>query len=333
MPANASDHTLDDESTSTDEEPRLASEPGDTESSGLQAPRSSRHPEHSVPWDCWRHCGPRLGWWLLACVLAWLLGLPFWLDLVLFAGLLAVAVVAGRAQWLAFSVSYLFAIVSLELAVRALTKPGEVQQFYRPHEMMERHVSAQPALDPPLPRYEPNAKLDFEMPFGDLVAVDRGAPKAIFQPRKVHFRTDKYGLRNDADYSGQRILLVGDSFVAGTGSDQSLCMANVLAQKHDILAYSLAHVHAPDHYMARLDWGFKRLPVPSDTKGLAFIFEGNDFVSPQPLSGRPPAVPGWYDARKLETIAGVRKTWRTTEHVFNASRQLERLRWPMCRGS
>ncbi len=286
------------------------------------------HHGHLVPLDCWKQCGPRLAWWVFACGLVWLLGLPFWIDLPLFACLSIAMVIGQRAQLIALGVSCLLGLGGLEVTVRALAKPGHTGQFFRPHEMMERHVSPQPALDPPLPRYEPNASLDFDMRAGDLLAVDPGAPQAIFEPRRVHFQTDRYGLRNNADYNGERLLLVGDSFVNGTGSDQSLCLANVLAREHGIAAYSLAHVASPDHYMARLDWGFKRLSVPQGTRGLAFIFEGNDFVPPPGMASRPPALPNWFDARKLETIGIVRGGFKTTETLFNATRQLQRLLWP-----
>ncbi len=47
------------------------------------------------------------------------------------------------------------------------------------------------------------------IPFGDLVAIDGRTRAAIAEPRLVKYRTDSLGYRNDADYAGQQVLLVG----------------------------------------------------------------------------------------------------------------------------
>jgi hypothetical protein len=121
--------------------------------------------------------------------------------------------------------------------------------------------------------FRPGATLAMQMPHGDLQSM---TPLKIAEPRHVVYRIDSYGFRNDADYQGQRYLLVGDSFVVGTGNDQADMLSAQLRRDHAIDAYNLAH---PGDVVDYADYvsGFKA-SHHTDAKVLLFIFEGNDFV-------------------------------------------------------
>jgi len=242
------------------------------------------------------------------------------------AALLAAAVVARPAQLIALSVSMALAFGILEFSVRRMPKASTTAGHYRPLELMSRFTGSDPTTDPPMPRFQPNGEIRMMMPHGDLLAIDPNAPGTIAEPRSVYFKADSHGFRNDADYAGEKWLLLGDSFVACTGSDQSACLGNVLRRNHQIDTYALALPAEPDFYMARLAWALNRLPVPHDVRGL--VFEGNDFRSDDQLPVRQPRPPSWYDQRKLETMELVRNRLTATEYLFRASRRFERMVFP-----
>ena len=125
--------------------------------------------------------------------------------------------------------------------------------------------------------FRPGANLDMHMPQGDLQSMTR---IKIAQPRDVSYHIDSHGFRNDADYQGQKYLLVGDSFVVGSGSTQADMISAQLAQDYGIATYNLAHPgDVPDY--AQYVAGFKARHS-TGAKLLVFIFEGNDFVASHP---------------------------------------------------
>jgi hypothetical protein len=121
--------------------------------------------------------------------------------------------------------------------------------------------------------FQPGATMEMQMPHGDLQSMTN---LKIAEPRRVIYHIDSYGFRNDADYQGQKYLLVGDSFVAGSGNTQVDLLSAQLSRDYAINAYNLAHPgDVPDYAMYVA--GFKAT-YPGDAKVLLFIFEGNDFV-------------------------------------------------------
>ncbi len=284
--------------------------------------------ECGFPWWRWVYCGRRLLWWLVACTVVWFLGLNGWFDLALFFLLLVAAVVGRPSQLVALSVSLACTVAVLEVAVRRIPKSANAGGFYRPLEMLIRYTGSDSQNDPPLPRFEPNTEVRMKMPYGDLLALEPNAPRSIIEPRTVYLKSDRLGMRNDADYAGEKWLLLGDSLVACTSNDQKACLANVLRKNHGLATYSLAFPSEPDFYVARLEWALRKLPVPPDVRALAFVFEGNDFRPEVPAAMREPITPTWYDQRKLEAIELVRPRLVMTEYLFRVTRQLERMVFP-----
>ena len=122
--------------------------------------------------------------------------------------------------------------------------------------------------------YRKNADITVNIPFGDTYAV--GTDKNIEkEPRKVRFRTDSLGFRNDHDYHGQKYVLVGDSFVVGNGSSQEDTLGAQLRDKYGIDTYTLAHAGGILEYVKYIRY-FDKINK-GDFRVLLFLYEGNDF--------------------------------------------------------
>ena len=71
----------------------------------------------------------------------------------------------------------------------------------------------------------------------------------IKQSRKIKFITDKYGFRNDRyEIDNAEIILIGDSFIIGTGTTQAKIPANQLSDISSLNVASLAYVGNPNNY-------------------------------------------------------------------------------------
>lgn len=136
--------------------------------------------------------------------------------------------------------------------------------------------------------FTPNTRAAFTVPFGDLAAMrgrDLGAG-----PRTVHFNTDSLGLRNDADYAGQPWLLVGDSFVVASATDQQHTLSGFLLREHGLAAYNVAAVGGDlaDYFHWTGEF-FAQHPA-ARARAVVFLFEGNDFG---PVRDAKAATPAW----------------------------------------
>ncbi len=129
-------------------------------------------------------------------------------------------------------------------------------------------------------RFKPNQQGTMFIPYGDMVVFDRKAQPAIAEARQVRYHMDSYGFRNDTDYGNEKVLLVGDSFIAGSGSSQENLLSRQLRQDYGIPAYNLAFPGALHSYVRYVQGFFKT--HPSQAQVLLFLFEGNDFPIPKP---------------------------------------------------
>lgn len=143
----------------------------------------------------------------------------------------------------------------------------EERIYYRPHEkLLSYDYSADHRV------YRRDAALAMRMPYGDLQSM---TVEQIGVPREVVFRTDRDGFRNDHAYHGQRLVLVGDSFVVGVGDTQSDTLDAQLRRDHGIDTYNLGHPGDLADYITYVR-GF-RARHGDDFRVLLFLFEGNDF--------------------------------------------------------
>jgi len=141
--------------------------------------------------------------------------------------------------------------------------------YYRPQEMLQRFDS-----DLKHGRYEKNARLEMEMPHGDLKAL---AVNEVVTPerRNVTFHTDSLGFRNSNDYHGQKYLMIGDSFIAGSGTTQNEVITEQLLKEYKIDSYNLAFPGGIEDYANYIETFEKEFG--EKFKAFLFLFEGNDF--------------------------------------------------------
>ncbi len=152
--------------------------------------------------------------------------------------------------------------------------------------------------------YKPQRQGEMLIPFGDLVAMDHSTLSAIAEPRRVRYHIDAAGFRNDADYAGQQIILVGDSFIAGSGSSQEDLLSDQLQRDYGIAAYNLAFPGKLHSYVRYVQGFFQT--HHSGPQVLMFFFEGNKFPVPKPGETHPPE-PG---APAPSSFEIARKEWQ-----------------------
>lgn len=145
--------------------------------------------------------------------------------------------------------------------------------FYRPHEKVSLAAKQ---------RYLPDISLKMVSPHGDMLAIDP-QQKAIKEQRTVFFKTDNLGYRNNKNFTDQRIVIVGDSFVVGNGTSQEDILPSILEEQFNLDVYNISYPGGPDSYLNRIE----SFPYSiKDRCVFVFFFEGNDF--PESLKLAPP---------------------------------------------
>lgn len=139
--------------------------------------------------------------------------------------------------------------------------------FYRAHEKF--------AIDRGI--YKKNITSEMVMKHGDIVALDVCNKEKIQGEQRIQkFITDENGFRNNrVKIDDAEIILVGDSFIAGSSNTQENTPANILGElsKKDI--YSITVISEPKDYEFHLMNHIDKLSP--DAKILLFYFAGNDF--------------------------------------------------------
>ena len=147
----------------------------------------------------------------------------------------------------------------------------EYEYFYRSHEKFTTKNKS----------YKKNVNSKIFMPHGDIYAIDSGLNKKrdlIKEPRQQEFITDNYGIRNNiSEIKDAEIILVGDSFIAGTGNTQEYIPANILSELTNKKVASLSYGGLePSHYEKFIS-NFLKI-IKKDAKIYVFYFAGNDFT-------------------------------------------------------
>ncbi len=177
--------------------------------------------------------------------------------------------------------------------------------------------------------YKPQRQGEMLIPFGDLVAIDGRTRSAIAEPRLVHYHIDSLGFRNDADYAGEQVLLVGDSIVAGSGSTQADILSDQLKRDYGIAAYNLAFPGELHSYVRYVQGFFKT--HQSGPKAYIFLFEGNDFPLPRHGKGAPTAEtaapPSPLEIARKETVQSL-KELLVYRYAFSFYHILHQRLWP-----
>lgn len=152
--------------------------------------------------------------------------------------------------------------------------------YYRPFEILATYDGELGHMI-----FKKNSTIRMNMPYGDLVATSYKLRSVDREPRKVLFKVDGYGFRNNKDYSGQKYILVGDSFVYGAGDSQEDILSSQLKEKYNIDTYNVAFTGNLFHYVKFIKEFQKH--YGNNFKVLLFMYEGSDFeVNPPQDFGR-----------------------------------------------
>ena len=203
--------------------------------------------------------------WLIAFHVLLAYGLPEWLfaSLVIVLGILYYRIgVFGAA-----TVSLTLVVITVVYGAALKVTGFEDKIYYRPD---EKYGSFDYTNNHRI--YQSTVHTVMDMPHGDLGAM---TSENIAEPRRTRFDTDADGFRNERDYHGQRFVLVGDSFAAGSSNSQEDVLVAQLARDYSLDAYSLAYPGNVADYAAYVRGFVKR--HGSNARVLLFLFEGNDF--------------------------------------------------------
>ena len=222
---------------------------------------------------------------------------------------------AGIAVWrgagsrvAALTLSGLLAWGLASVAVR--TAGVEERLFYRPHERHARWNATHGHR-----AYEPSLDVRWEMPHGDLQPLTR---EAIAEPRSVRFVTDQDGFRNRTAYAGEPWLLLGDSFIAGSGNDHADLLQESLGRR-GWRSHSLGFPGGVSDYADY--WKAFRARNPERNPALAlFVFEGNDLPERAGAAPRPVWAQRWRYWR--ETLVAPLREGLLARFVRSASGRL-----------
>jgi hypothetical protein len=144
------------------------------------------------------------------------------------------------------------------------------ETFYRPDEKFNLHYEK---------RYAKNVQDLMVSPHGDIYNIGKNKNikdiDFIKEKKIIKFKTDNYGLRNDTKLNQAEIILVGDSFIVGTGNSQENIPSNILSKKLNINVSNIAYPTDPKTY-EELIFKYQDILKPS-SKFFIFYFEGNDF--------------------------------------------------------
>jgi hypothetical protein len=197
-----------------------------------------------------------------------LLGFPIIFDF-LFTFCILIIFRKENRQTIFFNSSIIIITVFINFGFGANEK---YSHFYRAH---EKHTTKQKT-------YKRNINDTIYMPFGDIYVMDAGLDKRrekIKEPRKQIFITDNYGQRNNiTDIKEADIIIVGDSFIVGTGVSQEYIPANALSKFSGKKVASLAYGGLePNHYEELVNEYLKIIKPTAQI--YVFYYDGNDFNS------------------------------------------------------
>jgi hypothetical protein len=141
-------------------------------------------------------------------------------------------------------------------------------------------------------RYDSNVRYRGKI-YGDLAAMS--LDKTLRRYRDFEFTTDAYGFRNDPATATARapdLILLGDSFGAGTGTSQDATWASLLARESGLAVYNLSIEGAgPWQEFVNLELEVGRVKPREGALVLWAIFAGNDLDDPYYPALNPAELP------------------------------------------
>ena len=191
-------------------------------------------------------------------------GLPIIVDITLF---LMICFLIKFEYYTLIIINTLLIVVLIFLNLFLNNNYNENKNFYRAHEKFSSDKFI----------YKKNITSEMLMPHGDIIALEYcNKAKNLAQPRTQIFITDEYGFRNDKyNLNNSNIILVGDSYIAGSGNSQEYIPANILSELTNKKVYSITSISGPNYYEYHIKQNLDKLN--KDSVILLFYFEGNDF--------------------------------------------------------
>jgi len=223
-------------------------------------------------------------------------GMYFLAGALLLAAWAAIGKPAGRGRRaLAVVVAFGFSLSLADLAGRRLLRPF----LYRsPLQIFARVWPPIPVLN----RYAANVNYEGET-YGDL--ADRSARKEFRVGRRVTFRTDGHGFRNDPAREQLDLVLLGDSFGVGSGARQEKMWASLFLDQYGLHTYNLSvSFVSPWKELLTLKAESDRLRLSGKTVVLWALFTGNDLDEDFGDVALPARQPWW--AQLHTAFAGFR---------------------------
>jgi hypothetical protein len=183
----------------------------------------------------------------------------------------AVAAACGRATAVKTSAVILACCSMLVGADTAWRLLAAKSLYYRPDEMFLNHWPPMSTLT----RYQAGAQYSATT-YGDLGAMSIN-PK-WHEYRAISFRSDAYGFPNPGiSPEPASVILLGDSFGAGTGTTQSKTWASLLGSRYHVPVYNLSiPATGPWHELMDLKIELPRIKRRDPAVLLWAIFSGND---------------------------------------------------------
>ena len=173
----------------------------------------------------------------------------------------------GRVNF--FIMSLTFSLMTLVMVMIAEFIPQE-KVFNRPHQKLVTTDDQGRFI------YRPNASFVKQQEHGNLPGMAKGNANFDFEPRKIVFKVDSFGFRNDADYTNEKFILIGDSFIAGNGNSQEDTLSSQFKKTFGVNTYNMGHPGAVVDYFENIKKFSEKFG--DNFKALLFVFEGNDFV-------------------------------------------------------
>lgn len=242
---------------------------------------------------------------LLLGALVWMLGMPMALDAIVIPLLFVTMLFIRVENGVLLACGIVVALGLGEVGLRILSHSGGARQNYRFDDQYFRNG-----------HYLENVDDAMHMLHGDIAAMDPLAPAAIREQRDVRFHTDDLGYRNDRNYAGESVVLVGDSFVAGTDTDQGDILGSVLRHDFDIPTYSLGFPGNPNDYIAPCAHFLQQRH--NNVRFVLFFFEGNDLScsSKERFAHNVDSLSA-YNKLKIRYANHVNKFFRLPQALFN----------------
>jgi uncharacterized membrane protein len=124
---------------------------------------------------------------------------------------------------------------------------------------------------------KPNTELEMESSYGDLYNMtDKNSQILTPEKKNLLYITDGLGFRNYSEYTNQKHILIGDSFLVGANLSQESLLNYQLRDKYGFDSYNFSHVLDIQGYVTYIE-RLKKILDNREWKAIVFLFEGNDF--------------------------------------------------------